>query len=241
LGTFLVRYAIISDIHANLGALQSVLADIVAQKCTHVACLGDIVGYGANPKECLDIIRGMDIPVVRGNHDDFIGNDYDPEWFNDASAESVSWTRAQLTAEDRKWLRTLDLVKIVANFTLVHSTLEKPQKWAYTFGNSDATVSFARQETPLCFYGHTHVPVAFVKDSSVRGGTFTKFKIEPGKQYLINAGSVGQPRDGNPKPAYVIYDIDLQTIELRRVAFEDPNDGLTHSLPGGRPIRPRYL
>lgn len=214
------RYAIIADIHANLDAFQVVLEDIKQQKCTHVVCLGDVVGYGANPKECLDIVRGMNIPVVKGNHDEYIGSDESPDGFNDAAAEAVAWTRAQLTEEDRKWLRDLKYFRLVANFSIVHATLDAPQRWGYVFEKLEAAASFTYQNTQICFFGHTHVPVAFIRDTGVRGGTYSKFRVEPGKKYFVNVGSVGQPRDGNPKAAYVIYDMPAQTIELRRLDYD---------------------
>lgn len=214
------RYAIIADIHANLDAFQVVLEDIRQQKCTHVVCLGDVVGYGANPKECLDLVRGMNIPVVKGNHDEYIGSDESPDGFNDAAAEAVAWTRAQLTEEDRKWLRDLKYFRLVANFSIVHATLDAPQRWGYVFEKLEAAASFTYQNTQICFFGHTHVPVAFIRDTGVRGGTYSKFRVEPGKKYFVNVGSVGQPRDGNPKAAYVIYDMPAQTIELRRLDYD---------------------
>ncbi len=214
------RYAIIADIHANLDAFQVVLEDIKQQKCTHVVCLGDVVGYGANPKECLDLVRGMNIPVVKGNHDEYIGSDESPDGFNDAAAEAVTWTRAQLTEDDRKWLRDLKYFRLVANFSIVHATLDAPQRWGYVFEKLEAAASFTYQNTQVCFFGHTHVPVAFIRDTGVRGGTYSKFRVEPGKKYFVNVGSVGQPRDGSPKAAYVIYDLPSQTIELRRLDYD---------------------
>jgi predicted phosphodiesterase len=214
------RYAIIADIHANLDAFQVVLEDINQQKCTHVVCLGDVVGYGANPKECLDLVRGMNIPVVKGNHDEYIGSDESPDGFNDAAAEAVTWTRAQLTEDDRKWLRDLKYFRLVANFSIVHATLDAPQRWGYVFEKLEAAASFTYQNTQVCFFGHTHVPVAFIRDTGVRGGTYSKFRVEPGKKYFVNVGSVGQPRDGSPKAAYAIYDLPSQTIELRRLDYD---------------------
>ena len=215
-----MRYAILADIHANLEALEVVLEDVKQQKCTHSVCLGDVVGYGANPKECLDIIRGMNIPVVKGNHDEYIGLDDDPEGFNDAAAEAVTWTRKQLTEEDRQWLRDLKYFRLAANFSIVHATLDAPQRWGYVFDKLEAAASFTYQNTPVCFFGHTHVPVAFVRDTTVRGGTYSKFRVEPGKKYFVNVGSIGQPRDGNPRAAYVVYDLTQQTIELRRLDYD---------------------
>jgi len=215
-----MKYAIISDIHANLEAFQTVLADIKEQQCTHVVCLGDVVGYGANPKECLDIVREMNIPVVKGNHDEYIGVEEDPEGFNDAAAEAVAWSRAQLSDDDRKWLRDLKYFRIVANFSIVHATLDAPQRWGYVFEKLEAAASFTYQNTQVCFFGHTHVPVAFIRDTGVRGGTYSKFQIEQGKKYFVNVGSVGQPRDGDPRAAYVVYDLQLGTIELRRLPYD---------------------
>ena len=215
-----MKYAIIADIHANLEAFQVVLDDIQKQKCTHIACLGDVVGYNANPKECLDIVRQMNIPCVKGNHDEYCSTDEELEGFNPNAAEAVMWTRQQLSDEDRKWLRDLKYVRLVSNFTIVHATLDQPQRWAYVFEKLDAAASFTYQNTAVCFFGHTHVPLAFIRDSSVRGGTYSKFKVEPGRKYFVNVGAVGQPRDGIPKAGYVVYDMDEGSIELRRLDYD---------------------
>ena len=215
-----MRYAIIADIHANLEAFNVVLADAKAMSCTHYACLGDVVGYNANPKECLDMVRGMNIPVVKGNHDEYCSSETDLEGFNPHAQEAINWTRNQLTDDDRKWLRDLRYIRLVASFSIVHATLDGPQRWGYVFDKLAAAASFTYQNTSVCFFGHTHVPVAFVRDAMVRGGTYSKFKTEPGKKYFVNVGSVGQPRDGNPKAAYVVYDLDEGSIELRRLDYD---------------------
>ncbi len=218
-----MKYAIIADIHANLQALQAVLRDMKLQCCTHAACLGDIVGYNANPKECLDIIRRMKIPCVKGNHDEYCSSDERLEGFNPQAAEIVEWTRRQLTDDDRQWLKNLPLIQLVSGFMIVHATLEGPQRWGYVFDKLAAAASFTYQNAAVCFFGHTHIPVAFVRDTVMRGGTYSKFKVEKGKQYFVNPGAVGQPRDGNPnKAAYATYDLGSRIIELRRVAFEPP-------------------
>lgn len=217
-----MRYAIIADIHANLEAFQAVLADTRAMNCTHYACLGDVVGYNANPKECLDIVRQMGMPCVKGNHDEYCSSETDLEGFNPHAAEAINWTRNQLTEDDRKWLRELRYIRLVASFSIVHATLDGPQRWGYVFEKLAAAASFTYQNTSVCFFGHTHVPVAFIRDAQVRGGTYSKFKVEPGKKYFVNVGSVGQPRDGNPKAAYVVYDLDEGSIELRRLDYDLP-------------------
>ena len=215
-----MKFAIIADIHANLDAFQVVLEDCKKQQVTHYACLGDVVGYNANPKECLDIVRAMNMPCVKGNHDEYCSTEEHLEGFNPAAAEAVNWTRKQLTEEDRLWLRELKYTRMVTNFTIVHATLDGPQRWGYVFDKLAAAASFTYQNTSVCFFGHTHVPVAFMKDSMVRGGTYSKFKLEPGKKYFVNVGAVGQPRDNNPKAAYVVYDTNEGTIELRRLDYD---------------------
>jgi len=192
-----MKYAIIADIHGNLEAFQVVLEDIKQQKCTHFACLGDVVGYNANPKECQPL-----------------------DSFNPAAAEAVNWTRTQLSEDDRQWLRDLKYMRMVNSFTIVHATLDGPQRWGYVFDKLAAAASFTYQNTSVCFFGHTHVPVAFIRDSMVRGGTYSKFKVEAGKKYFVNVGAIGQPRDNNPKAAYVVYDVDEGTIELRRLEYD---------------------
>jgi diadenosine tetraphosphatase ApaH/serine/threonine PP2A family protein phosphatase len=203
-------------------ALEVVLNDIKEQNCTHYACLGDVVGYGANPKECLDIIRDMGMPCVKGNHDEYCSTEEHTEGFNPHAAQAVTWTRRQLSEEDRQWLRDLKYLRMVTSFTIVHATLDGPQRWGYVFDKLAAAASFTYQNTSVCFFGHTHVPVAFMRDSMVRGGTYSKFKVEPGRKYFVNVGAVGQPRDGNPKAAYVVYDMVDNTIELRRLDYDIP-------------------
>jgi predicted phosphodiesterase len=217
-----MRYAVIADIHANLEALEVVLADTKEQKCTHYCCVGDVVGYNANPKECLEIIRSMGMPVVKGNHDEYCSTEEDLEGFNPHAREAVNWTRKQLSREDRQWLHDLKYVRLVASFSMVHATLDGPQRWGYVFDKLAAAASFTYQNTAVCFFGHTHVPVAFVRDSIVRGGTYSKFRVEPGKKYFVNVGAVGQPRDGNPKAGYVLYDLNEGSIELRRLDYDIP-------------------
>ncbi|MHB1308103.1 MAG: metallophosphoesterase family protein, partial [Limisphaerales bacterium] len=128
-----MRFAIIADIHANLEALQTVLNDAKEQQATHYVCLGDVVGYNANPKECLEIIRASGMPCVKGNHDEYVSMDDHLEGFNPHAAEAVEWTRNQLTPEDRIWLRDLKYNRLVANFSVVHATLDAPKRWGYVF------------------------------------------------------------------------------------------------------------
>src|ERR1043165_9451951 len=116
-----MKYAVIADIHANLEALEVVLEDSRIQKCTHYCCVGDVVGYNANPKECLDIVRGMAMPCVKGNHDEYCSTDESLEGFNPHAADAVNWTRKQLPEDDKKWIREFKYVRLVASFSMVHA------------------------------------------------------------------------------------------------------------------------
>jgi predicted phosphodiesterase len=215
-----MKFAIIADVHANLEALQAVLRDAEEQRCTQYAFLGDFVGYCADPKVCIDIVRNMNASCVKGNHDEYCSTDLPLDGFNVYFAKAIQWTRQQLNQDELGWLQKLPYVRNVGDFTIVHATLDSPERWGYVFDKTAAASSLAHQSSQVCFFGHTHVPVAFVRDTATRGGTYTKFRTEPGKKYFVNPGAVGQPRDNNPDSAYVVYDVDEVTIELRRVAYD---------------------
>jgi predicted phosphodiesterase len=215
-----MKYAILGDIHSNLEALNTVLADAKKKGVTHYVCLGDIVGYNANPVECLEIIRGLNCPVVKGNHDHYCGMDETLNGFHPLAADVVDWTRKKLSEEQRAYLRSLRYLARVETFTIVHSTLDTPEMWGYVFDKLEAEASFAYQSTGICFYGHTHVPLAFEKTDRVRAGLYTKIKVAMGRKYFINVGSVGQPRDGDPRSAYVTFDMLNNEIELHRIPYD---------------------
>ena len=215
-----MKYAILGDIHSNLEALQNVLADAQAQGVTRYACVGDIVGYNANPVECLSKVRELGAACVRGNHDHYCSHPESLHGFHPLAADVVSWTRKQLTPEQQEYLRNLRYVASVETFTIVHSTLDMPEQWGYVFDRLEAEANFNYQTTTLCFYGHTHMPLAFEKTDSIRFGLYTKLKVGLGRKYFINVGSVGQPRDGDPRAAYVVYDMINNTVELRRIPYD---------------------
>ncbi len=215
-----MRFAIFSDIHANLEALEAVLADAQKHKCTHFVCLGDVVGYNANPHECVERIRDMDCPIVKGNHDEQASLLKSSTDFNALAEQAIEWTRDNLTDEDKEWLRGLQLQKQARDFTIVHATLDTPAQWGYVFNNLDAAASFTYQHTTVCFFGHTHVPMVFIRDDGVRRERIEHVRIDTSKKYFINAGSVGQPRDGNWRAAYCIYDLDNNIVEQLRVKYD---------------------
>jgi diadenosine tetraphosphatase ApaH/serine/threonine PP2A family protein phosphatase len=215
-----MRFAILSDLHANLEATDAVLADAREHDCTDFVCLGDVVGYNANPHECLEIVQKMECPVVKGNHDEQATLTESSRGFNALAEAAINWTRAHLTDQDKEWLRALPLTQQVRDFTLVHATLDAPEQWGYVFNGLDAVASFAYQETTLCFFGHTHVAGAFVRDDGVKKVKVEQLPIEEAKKYFINVGSVGQPRDGDWRAAYCIYHVENNVVEQRRVKYD---------------------
>ena len=216
-------YAVLGDIHANIDALNAVLDDARAQGVTHFVCVGDVVGYNAAPAACIRAVRDeLGCPCVRGNHDHYVS---DPGTnladFHPSAAQVVEWTRSQLAADDVQWLHDLPLQKPVMGFMLVHATLDRPAHWGYVFENQQAEANFSYQYTPLCFHGHTHVPIIY---SNEPGGVVhyqpRDFTLELGQRLFINVGSVGQPRDGDPRASYVVYDMAARQIRFRRVAYD---------------------
>jgi len=214
------RYAILGDIHSNLDAFEATLDDAKSQNVTRFLCVGDVIGYNADPVPCLDRIIEMSCTTVLGNHDHYCSSDTELDDFHPLAAEVIEWTRKQLSANHISFLQDLSLVKLVSGFTLVHSTLDMPEKWGYVFDEFEAAANFSYQSTPLCFHGHTHVPVVFERQKRVTRSRFTRLNVTAGSHYFINVGSVGQPRDGDPRAAYCIYDTEARSVELRRVTYD---------------------
>ena len=215
-----MRFAIFGDIHANLHALHAVLSDAREQLCTHYVCMGDVVGYNAFPGQCIEIVRNLECPVVKGNHDEQASMMGDQEGFNPLAEEAMNWTREQLSPADKEWLRSLRMQRQVRDFTIVHATLDTPHKWGYVFNQLDAAASFSYQHTSVCFIGHTHTPKAYVRDGSVRTIPLDTLQLQQGKRYLINVGSVGQPRDSDWRSAYCVYDTNTNEVKLRRIEYD---------------------
>ncbi len=215
-----MRTAIFGDIHANLEALDAVLADANEQECINFVCMGDVVGYNADPAACLERIREIGCPTVKGNHDHDASENHSLEAMNPVAAEALQWTRDQLSADQRLWLKHLRMVRQVSNFTIVHSTLDQPVNWNYVTNRFDAMSNFSYQFTQLCFHGHTHVPRVYVKSDKVRELDPEAIALEANSKYFINVGSVGQPRDGDPRACYVILDPESNQIVFRRLDYD---------------------
>ena len=214
------KYAILGDIHSNWEALTAVLADAEAHGVDTYVCVGDVVGYNANPAECLEKIRSLCVAVVRGNHDHYVSHDECLEDFHPLAANVIDWTRRQLSREQIQYLKNLRLSRMVDGFTIVHSTLDMPEKWGYVIDALDADANFNYQTSSVCFHGHTHVPVVFERQGRVVRSSFTTFNTTLGRKCFVNTGSVGQPRDGDPRASYLIYEPSARRIDLRRIEYD---------------------
>ena len=214
-----MKFAIFGDIHANLEALETVLADAADQGADQHACIGDIVGYNANPNECIARVQSLECAVVKGNHDEEASLDTEIIGLNPLAQAALEWTRDHLTEDNKQWLRELRMVKQVRDFTIVHATLDSPTHWHYVMNKFDAMASFSYQYTQLCFFGHTHTPRIYMKGQSVTVEDTERVHIAPNCKYFINVGSVGQPRDGDPRASYALYDHDNQTVQIRRLSY----------------------
>jgi predicted phosphodiesterase len=215
-----MRIALFGDIHANLEALEAVLADASQQGVTDYVCMGDVVGYNADPVACLEIVKAMNCPTVKGNHDEDASGHHSLENMNPVAAAALEWTRLQLSEEHRKWLTRLRMVRQVSDFTIVHSTLDQPVNWNYVTNRFDAMSNFSYQFTQVCFHGHTHVPRVYRKADKVSEVSAQSVAIEERAKYFINVGSVGQPRDGDWRACYAIYDIAHKVVVFRRVEYD---------------------
>lgn len=217
-----MKYAILGDIHSNLEALNAVIEK--AEECgvDKYLCIGDIVGYNADPCECVEMVRGLNMEVVtKGNHDEQASSDNELVGFNPQAAMAIEWTRAQLSDEQKVWLASLPYRQTVGTkVTLVHATLDMPHMWGYIFDKFSAGVCLGYQFTQVCFFGHTHVPLAFEKYNDIVGGKYREVSFLPGHKYLINVASVGQPRDGDPRAGFVVYSPEDKKVTLHRVEYD---------------------
>lgn len=210
-----MRIAIVSDIHANLEALTAVLDDIDRRKVDDVICLGDIVGYGPDPAACLDLLRARSISSFMGNHDQAA---YDVDLrmtFSPLARRAIEWTADRLDDGHLDFLRTLPLLAQQHGATFVHASPRDPGAYEYVLDDVDAAAHFGSFATPICFIGHTHDPQIFREDLGPR-------VVDATHRCLVNVGSVGQPRDGDARACYGVYDTATVAFEHVRVAYDVP-------------------
>ncbi|MBN1526799.1 MAG: metallophosphoesterase family protein [Candidatus Omnitrophica bacterium] len=217
-----MRYAIISDIHSNLEALEAVAEALSKEHIDKYLCLGDVVGYGADPKPCIRLLRSLSPEVtIAGNHDWAVAGLTDIAYFNEAARDAVEWTRGAIGGDERDFLKALLPVYETKRFTLVHGTLEDPAEFRYILNGYDALKTIKLSATGVCFVGHSHVAETFYTDGEhIAHTTMPEVRMESGRKYVVNAGSVGQPRDGDPRAAFVIYDDEEGTVYTRRVPYD---------------------
>ncbi len=208
-----MRIAIISDIHSNLPALESVLQRIRELKADAIYCLGDIVGYGPFPNETIDLVRQHCSFIVKGNHDAGVLGETDIDHFNPHGQAAIRWTRERISADGLSFLRDLPLQIIQNNLTFVHASPANPAAWTYILTLEEAVEAFKNFSTLCCFIGHTHLPITIGEDLTVN-------HYNKGRKHLINVGSVGQPRDRNAASAFGLFDTDESEYSLHRVPYD---------------------
>jgi len=216
-----MRYAVVSDLHSNIEALTAVLRTADDLMIDGMFCLGDLVGYGPDPNEVVDLIRTRSGNVVRGNHDHAAVEPGHEAYFNPWGQAAIRWTRKQLTRENLAFLSDLPLSLTVSGVRLVHACPSEPETWRYIMDADDAEDEFDGFGEAVCLFGHSHVPLCAVSagtDAVLLAGD--EVLIESGKRYLINVGSVGQPRDGDPRAAFGVLDLDRGTIRRHRVEYD---------------------
>jgi len=219
-----VRYAIISDVHGNLPALEQVIGLLEDRDVGQYLCLGDVVGYGASPNECCQLIQQIEAVCIRGNHDEGAVSPAKEQWFNPEARACLIWTRQQLTEDNRRWLKSLEPTTQVDDMVLCHGSIPDPDH--YTITARDASYSFQATSAPLIFFGHTHYAEWFtyqsgeampVQHQHPEGGTCA---INEQARYLINPGSVGQPRDRNNQASFAIYDDQQPEVAVYRTPYD---------------------
>lgn len=220
-----MRYGFFSDVHANLEALKACILDFKAEKLDKLYFLGDAVGYGPSPDECVKLINKVSDAMLMGNHDYAALGLMDTDYFNQYAAESVGWTKTSLSKKAIEIMSDFELVHQVDEILLVHSSPREPENWHYILDMEDAEENFNYFEQRICLVGHTHRPYIVSKEEDGRGmlSKNTEEVIRDDRRYLINIGSLGQPRDGDPRCCYLIFDTDTRTVRFKRVEYDVKN------------------
>jgi diadenosine tetraphosphatase ApaH/serine/threonine PP2A family protein phosphatase len=215
------RFAVFSDIHGNQHALTAVLNQIDQLKIRNLVCLGDVVGYGAYPNECCEMLRFRRVPTIAGNHDHAALDKTDIKFFNDIAKAAVQWTRDRLSPDNIEWLSDLPYTLSIGESLFVHATPHHPERWGYVMTFGDARQCFAEFKERFCFVGHSHQPAIVVQNrEELICHEGNHLEIQPDRRYLVNVGSVGQPRDHNPDACFVTLDLDADALEFHRIPYD---------------------
>ncbi|MBX3462638.1 MAG: metallophosphoesterase family protein [Planctomycetes bacterium] len=221
-----MRIGILGDIHANLEALEAVVAAMRREGVERWVQVGDIVGYGPEPSACIDVVRDLGCITCVGNHDAAVLDRLDTTYFNNFARAAIQWTQQRLQPRDREFLGNLELVVRQPPFTVVHGTLHLPEQFGYVISPVEALDSFEFQDTQLCFVGHSHVPAIYLRrdaapeDIHVVPHSEAEISYRGFDRVLMNVGSVGQPRDEDPRAAYGLVDTELEIAAIRRVEYD---------------------
>ncbi len=217
-----MRYAILSDIHSNLEALETAAGHAETKQIDRWIVLGDTVGYGANPNECFEWVVNHAQLFIMGNHEKAVIDPKLREWFNPLAREAIIWTAGILAEPLKKRIADLPFLKIEKGITWTHGSPDKPEDFRYLTRFEDAAPSFQSMENDVCFVGHTHVPCCFClsrKSTEYLAPGVTE--LAAGERYILNPGSVGQPRDRDPRLAFGIYDDTAKTFEIIRLEYDN--------------------
>lgn len=214
-------YGIISDIHSNLPALAASLDRLSKLHVESIICLGDIVGYASEPNECIRLVKENADSVICGNHDAGVVGTTSIDYFNFMAKEAILWTRGRLNSNEDEYLRELPLVSETDDFLLVHASPHNPERWHYVFSRESCSTAFEASEASLIFVGHTHRPVLFQQlDGRLEEHHSSRFELGEGERYLVNTGSVGQPRDGDPRASFVTFSSEKRVVEFHRIPYD---------------------
>lgn len=217
-----MRYALISDIHANLEALEAVVAEIDKLSVDSIMCLGDVIGYGPNPNECAETIRQRCAVCLIGNHDEASLGEVDLSFFNYVAREAIEWTAKELSEHHKAYLRSLPYVHDFDDCMIVHASPDNPDRWNYILSLDDATQGFEAFTQQACFIGHSHTPWVIELNPAGRMQVHQHYPVvlKDHHRYLINVGSVGQPRDRNPAAAFGVFDDSVREYRLIRADYD---------------------
>ena len=214
-------FAILSDIHSNRPALEAVLDEVRKLGVGRIMVLGDVVGYGPFPSDCLRLLAGAEL-LLQGNHEAGVHGELDEEWFNDVAWAGIEWTRANLSARERESLMTWPKSARIDGIQFTHGSLNPDDPFDYLDSPSSVEDHFAHQTAPLCFVGHTHVPAIWTegREAVVPWPKSGSYRLVPGLKTVINVGSVGFCRTEDPRPSWVTYDPLKGEVTLRRTAYD---------------------
>jgi diadenosine tetraphosphatase ApaH/serine/threonine PP2A family protein phosphatase len=216
-----VRYAILSDIHGNYEAFTAVLEAIGEMEIDSILCLGDVVGYGANPNEVAELTRERADVATKGNHDHAAVDPAEEAYFNPWAVQAIQWTRNELTEENLEYLRGMPYESFLPDVRLVHASPGEPRRWRYVLSPQAAAREFSAFEESFCFIGHSHVPMIVLRTevgtSELLDG---EVALPAGARVLINVGSVGQPRNGDPRASFAVLDLEDRSARLVRVEYD---------------------